>query len=48
MSAQYDLYLQQHRNNVYKGFRWIQENLPELLVDGVAWIAWRSGAPLPS
>ena len=37
MSAQYDLYLQQHRNNVYKGFRWIQENLPELLVDGVAW-----------
>ena len=37
MSAQYDLYLQQHRNNVYKGFQWIQENLPELLVDGVAW-----------
>lgn len=33
MSAQYDLYLQQHRNNVYKGFWWIQENLPELLVE---------------
>lgn len=37
MSAQYDIYLQQHRNNVHKGFKWIQENLPELLVDGVAW-----------
>lgn len=37
MSAQYDLYLQRHRNNVHKGFEWIQENLPELLVDGVAW-----------
>lgn len=37
MSAQYDLYLQQHRANVHKGFQWIQENLPELLADGVAW-----------
>lgn len=34
MSAQYDLYLQQHRANVYKGFEWIRENLPELLVNG--------------
>ena len=33
MSAQYDLYLQQHRANVYKGFEWIRENLPELLVN---------------
>lgn len=39
MSAQYDLYLQQHRANVYKGFEWIRENLPELLVneDGAGW-----------
>ena len=37
MSAQYDLYLQQHRANVHKGFEWIQQNLPELLVDGVGW-----------
>lgn len=37
MSAQYDLYLQQHKNNVYKGFEWIRQNLPELLVDGVGW-----------
>ena len=37
MSAQYDLYLQQHKNNVYKGFEWIQQNLPELLIDGVGW-----------
>lgn len=33
MSKQYDLYLEQHRNNVAKGFYWIQENLPELLID---------------
>lgn len=37
MSAQYDLYLQQHKNNVYKGFEWIQQNLPELLVYSVGW-----------
>ncbi len=39
MSAQYDLYLQQHRANVYKGFEWIRENLPELLVNenGAEW-----------
>ena len=35
MSAQYDLYLQHHRSNVHKGFKWFQQNLPELLVDGV-------------
>lgn len=39
MSAQYDLYLQQHRSNVRKGFEWIQENLPELVKDGVGWQA---------
>jgi hypothetical protein len=33
MSKQYDLYLEQHRLNVAKGFYWIQENLGELLID---------------
>ena len=33
MSKQYDLYLEQHRGNVAKGFYWIQENLPELLIN---------------
>lgn len=37
MSLQYDLYLQQHRSNVRKGFQWMRENLPELLVDSVGW-----------
>lgn len=37
MSTQYDLYLQQHRSNVHKGFEWIRDNLPELLVDNVEW-----------
>lgn len=31
MSRQYDLYLAQHKSNVARGLRWIQENLPELL-----------------
>ena len=33
MSREYDLYLIEHKNNVAKGFKWIQENLPELLLD---------------
>ena len=33
MSKEYDLYLEQHRANVAKGFYWIQENIPELLID---------------
>lgn len=33
MSIEYDLYLEQHRLNVAKGFYWIQENLPELLIE---------------
>lgn len=37
MSVQYDLYLQQHKENVQKGFEWIQENLPELLISGIEW-----------
>lgn len=31
MSREYDLYLEQHKGNVAKGFYWIRENLPELL-----------------
>lgn len=33
MSREYDLYLEQHRGNVTKSFKWIQENLPGLLID---------------
>lgn len=33
MSKQYDLYLEQHRDNVAKGFYWIRDNLPELLIN---------------
>lgn len=33
MSIEYDLYLEQHKENVAKGFKWIQEYLPELIVD---------------
>lgn len=31
MSIQYDNYLTQHRANVFKGFEWIRDNLPELM-----------------
>lgn len=31
MSREYDNYLTKHKENVAKGFRWIQENLPELV-----------------
>lgn len=31
MSREYDLYLEQHRENVANGFHWIRENLPEVL-----------------
>lgn len=30
MSREYDLYLDEHKLNVRKGFDWIKENLPEL------------------
>lgn len=33
MSKKYDSYLYQHRQNVANGFHWIQENLPELLIN---------------
>ena len=31
MSIEYDNYLNQHKNNVYRGFEWIQNNIPDLL-----------------
>lgn len=31
MSREYDLYLQEHKANVKKGFDWIKENLPHLI-----------------
>ena len=33
MSAQYDLYLQRHKENVRKGYEWISTNLPQLFED---------------
>lgn len=33
MSKQYDEYLVEHKAGVRKGFEWIKENLPELLID---------------
>lgn len=35
MSREYDLYLKQHKTNVTKGFRWIQENLPNLVSNDI-------------
>ena len=31
MSREYDLYLEQHKGNVAKGFHWMQENLPNVV-----------------
>lgn len=33
MSKEYDEYLLRHKNNVRKGYSWLQMNLPELFVD---------------
>lgn len=32
MSYEYDRYLHQHKNNVKRGFEWLQRNLPNILV----------------
>lgn len=37
MSVQYDNYLTEHKENVSKGFRWLQENIPEVIEDGFEW-----------
>lgn len=31
MSREYDAYLQEHKENVAKGFRWMKENIPEII-----------------
>ena len=31
MSVEYDLYLQNHKQNVANCFMWIRDNLPELI-----------------
>lgn len=41
MSIQYDQYLIQHRSNVAKGFKWIQDNIPGLLKMGTDDIGWQ-------
>ena len=40
MSRQYDEYLIQHRSNVFKGFQWIEENLPGLIKPNIN-MAWQ-------
>ncbi|MEY8515354.1 DUF5662 family protein [Lachnospiraceae bacterium 29-84] len=40
MSYQYDQYLIQHKENVKKGFDWLQTNLPEL-VEGIPNLEWQ-------
>ena len=37
MSVQYDHFLTEHKENVAKGFRWLQENIPEVIEDGFEW-----------
>lgn len=37
MSSQYDNFLTEHKENVAKGFRWLQENIPEVIEDGFEW-----------
>lgn len=37
MSVQYDNYLTEHKENVAKGFRWLKENIPEVIEDGLEW-----------
>jgi hypothetical protein len=34
MSREYDLYLQEHKENVFKGLEWIHENIPGIILDG--------------
>ena len=37
MSIQYDNYLTNHKNNVYRGYEWISKNLPEILKPDLAY-----------
>jgi len=40
MSKEYDLYLEEHIENVEKAFRWFQTNLPEILESCVCDMEW--------
>lgn len=31
MSEKYDEYIKEHKNNVYEAFKWIKENIPEVI-----------------
>ena len=42
MSAQYDEDLKQHKANVMKGFKWLQENLPTLKIGDGTQVRWQS------
>lgn len=33
MSAKYDEYIEEHKKNVFKAFKWLNKNLPELFID---------------
>lgn len=37
MSAEYDRYLTEHKNNVAKGYEWLRNNLPNLVNNLGAW-----------
>lgn len=37
MSKQYDDYLHEHKTNVLKGFKWMKENIPEILGPEERW-----------
>lgn len=40
MSAQYDVYLQTHKENVIRGYEWLRANLPQLF-DGKSDFDWQ-------
>lgn len=40
MSKEYDLYLEEHKANVAKGFHWLREHLPKF-VDGHEGLEWQ-------
>ena len=37
MSLDYDIYLREHKDNVAKGFNWIEENLPKLIDNTISY-----------
>jgi len=41
MSIQYNKYLEQHKANVFKGFEWMRENLPEIINTSKSNVSWQ-------